>query len=189
MTERKIGSVPAETTRADKVDRLARDMLTTFDRIIHQLMTAVALERGDEEIPLTFQEVRAFKTVSVREPITMNALASAIRISLPATTHLVDSLVAKGALVRTRTKEDRRLVLVSMSKKAKACVQKVFDDRVAMILRILKRLAPAERKRVAEAMDEIARVLQAGPGVFGEHADANAVARTPRKRKPNLLSQ
>jgi len=151
-------------SRPKELDQLASDMLTTLDRIIHHLMTAVISERIDEEIPLTLQEIRVFKTVGAGEPVTMNALAGAMRISLPTTTHLVDSLVAKGVVVRTRTKEDRRLVLVSRSPKAKAREQKIFDDRAALILSILEKLTPVEREKMAKALSEIALVFQAMPG-------------------------
>lgn len=173
-----------------ELDQLASDMLTTLDRIVHHLMTAVISEQIDEEIPLTLQEIRVFKTVgAVGEPVTMNALASAMRISLPTATHLVDSLVSKGVVVRTRTREDRRLVLISRSAKAKAREQKIFDDRAALILSILEKLTRVEQKKMAKALSEIALVFQAMPGILARSPEkAAAGARNSHLRQVGSLS-
>jgi hypothetical protein len=88
-----------------------------------------------------------------------------MRISLPTATRLVEGLVAKGVLVRTRTAEDRRLVLVSRSEMAKAREQVFFSDRAAMIRGTLKQLAPAEREKMAGTLKQIAQVLQFNPSV------------------------
>ena len=152
--------------RPKELGQLASNLLTTLDRIIRHLVTAVVSERIDDEIALTLQEIRVFKTVGAGEPITMNALAGAMRISLPTATHLVDSLVAKGVVVRARTREDRRLVLVSRSPKAKAREQKIFDDRARLILSILEKLTPVEREKMAKALSEIEVVFQAKPGIL-----------------------
>jgi len=150
--------------RPGDLDRLARDMIAALDGIMQHLMRAVISE-GMEDISLTFQEIRVFKTVSAEEPITMNALAGFMRISLPTATRLVEGLVAKGVLVRTRTAEDRRLVLVSRSEMAKAREQVFFSDRAAMIRGTLKQLAPAEREKMAGTLKQIAQVLQFNPSV------------------------
>jgi len=148
---------------ADAFNRLARDILTTFDRIAYHLMMAAIAERTDDELALTLQEIRTYKTVAFKEPITMNALATTMRIPLPTATHLVDSLVAKGIVIRTRTMHDRRLVLVSRSKKAKAREQKALDDQAALILNAFKPFNPAEWEKIAKALGEVAEALQSRP--------------------------
>lgn len=148
---------------SEACDRLAREILTTFDRIVYQLMMAVIAEGTDEELALTLQEIRAYKTVVFNEPITMNALATSMRISLPTATHIVDSLVLKGIMVRTRTIHDRRLVLVSRSNKAKVRERKAFNDRVVLILNAFKPFNSAEWKKIAKALVEIAKTLQSQP--------------------------
>jgi DNA-binding MarR family transcriptional regulator len=163
----------AEADRKRELEQLACDMLTTMDGIIRNLITTVVTSH-DDEIPLTFQEIRVFKAVGANEPMTMNALASTVRVPLPTATYLVDNLVAKGVVVRTRTKEDRRLVLVSRSAKAMAREQKIFRDHAAMILNILEKLTPGERRKMAKALREIAMIFQDMPA---------AMARTSGERK------
>jgi DNA-binding MarR family transcriptional regulator len=176
--------MPLPSKCCQELDGLAREILTTFDRIVHYLMTAVIAEGMDDDLALTLQEVRIFKMVSFREPVRMQELAKAARISLPAATHLVDSLVAKGIVVRTRTDEDRRLVLVSRSKRAKAREQRCFDDRVEMILGVLRELVPAERAKFAKATGEIARVLDPARAPLPQAPRKRQRATTRNKPKP-----
>jgi DNA-binding MarR family transcriptional regulator len=153
--------VAGDTRQADVLEQLARDMVGSIDRILEFLMKSTPSVDGiDGEISLTFQEMRAFKTIEGSEPITMSALARSLKVSLPTATHIVDRLVAKGVAQRTRPDSDRRLVLVALSERATACSRALLENRVATVSNILDPLEPAARERVVKALGEVARVVE-----------------------------
>jgi len=143
-------------------------MVTALDQILGRLIAAAPREGADWEVPLTLQEVRAIKLIPPTGSVSMSTLASSMGISLPTATHLVDRLAAKGIAMRTRTEHDRRLVLITLSEKARAHQQAYFESRVDLVVSILEPLGQTERQQVVKALGEIARVVQAraaGPSI------------------------
>jgi DNA-binding MarR family transcriptional regulator len=160
MDESNTNSISVEGDPSVALDRLAREMVVALDRIIYHMVAAVPIEESCAEIPLTLQEVRVIKTISPKGAITMSTLASSLGVSLPTATHLVDRLVAKGIVVRTKSEHDRRLVLVTLSDLSKANDRKFFENRVALILGFLEPLGPAERGQVVNVLAGIAEAVQ-----------------------------
>jgi DNA-binding MarR family transcriptional regulator len=155
-----LSPVPPEAEDANVLDRLAREMVGALDQILDRMIEVAPAEQVDEGIPLTLQDVRALKAIPLTGSVSMTALASSMGISLPTATHLVDRLAAKGVVVRTRTEQDRRLVLVALSERSKAHRRAFFENRVALILGILEPYGPAEREQVVKAIGELARVVR-----------------------------
>lgn len=160
INEINVDSEPSEVDAAAVIDRLARDMVRALDRILDRLMAAAPAEAVGSDVLLTLQEVRAAKAIPPSGSVSMSTLASSMGVSLPTATHIVDRLVTKGVAVRIRTEQDRRLVLVALSERSKEHHRAFFENRVALILRILKPLGRAEREQVVRALGEIARVVQ-----------------------------
>lgn len=152
--------MPPGEDAAAVLDRLARAMVTSLDQILNRMIEVAPAEGVEAEVPLTLQDVRALKAIPPTGSVSMTVLASSMGISLPTATHLVDRLAAKGVVVRTRTEQDRRLVLVALSERSKAHRQAFFENRVALILGILEPYGPAEREQVVKALGDLARVVQ-----------------------------
>ncbi|HWQ52247.1 MAG TPA: MarR family transcriptional regulator [Bryobacteraceae bacterium] len=160
MNESNIGSKPPVVDDVAVLDGLARDMVSALDQIIDRLMTVAPAEGIGWEVPLTLQEVRAVKAIPRAESVTMSTLATSMGVSLPTATHLVDRLVTKGLVVRSRPEHDRRLVLVALSERSRAHQRAFFENRVKLTLSILEPLGPTEREQVVKVVGEIARVVQ-----------------------------
>jgi len=163
---------PPGADNAATLDRLARAMVTALDQILERMIEVAPAEQVDEGVPLTLQDVRALKAIPATGSVSMTVLASSMGISLPTATHLVDRLAAKGVVVRTRTEQDRRLVLVALSERSKAHRRAFFENRVALILGILEPFGPAEREQVVKAIDELARVVQSRVPVASRLTDS-----------------
>jgi DNA-binding MarR family transcriptional regulator len=164
--------MPVKVDPPDVLDRLARDMVSSLDRILDLMVTAApAVEGAGLEIPLTLQEMRLLKTIAQKDPTSMSTLAASMRISLPTATHLVDRLVAKGVVVRTRSEQDRRLVLVALSERSKAHAETYFKNRITLAVSILEPLEPAEREQAVKALSKIARLAQSRFAGQADHTD------------------
>jgi DNA-binding MarR family transcriptional regulator len=174
-----------DTRQAVGLEQLARDMVGSIERILEFLVKAAPDMDGiDGEVSLTFQEIRAVRTIGGSESITMSALARSLKVSLPTATHVVDRLVAKGVAQRTRPDNDRRLVLVALSERATACHRALLEHRVATISNILNPLDPAARKRVVKALGEVAKVVQSHEARQAEQIqdpDENTISESQRR--------
>jgi DNA-binding MarR family transcriptional regulator len=157
MDEMNVNSPPPVLDAATATDGIACDVVTALDGIFDHLIAIVPAEGVGPDVPLSFAEVRAARSIPAAGSVTMHMLAKSMGAPLSTATHLVDRLVAKGVVVRIRPEYDRRLVLVELSERSKACRQVTFRKRVEVIQRLLEPLTPAAREQVARLLEEIAQ--------------------------------
>lgn len=91
------------------------------------------------EIPLTYSQWQVLNHVSSKMSINIKDLAGLLDITSSAATQIVDGLVNRGLLTRKRSKADRRVLEITLSKKSlmhmkksmnKVCpIFDVLDDR------------------------------------------------------------
>jgi DNA-binding MarR family transcriptional regulator len=107
---------------------------------------------------VTKEEVRAMIVLSQRSEITMSDLAEALAVPLSTATHTVDKLVAKDLAVRTRSEQDRRLVLVAMSENGRKFQEAMRAGHRITARSWLEPLSPGERELFLELMAKITRL-------------------------------
>ena len=78
------------------------------------------------------------------EPLTAGRLAEQVGLSPPATTALVDRLVAAGLVERVRDLPDRRKVRIQLTEQARSFGQEVLAPLAARIDAAADRLTPQE---------------------------------------------
>jgi DNA-binding MarR family transcriptional regulator len=87
--------------------------------------------------------------------LSMSELAGELGITLPTATGLVDRLVREKLVVRKGSDEDRRVVLVTITREGSAVirrVRRVLDD---LLTRLLSSITEAERESVAQAAERV----------------------------------
>ena len=83
----------------------------------------------------------------------MTELAKECGVALSSMTGVVDRLVAKGCVKRTREEgEDRRKVFVELNQKGQRVYQDLLEGEMEMIIRMMDSLKPGEQ-------DALLRVL------------------------------
>ncbi len=82
----------------------------------------------------------------------MTELAQECGLALSSMTGVIDRLVAKNCVRRTRDEEDRRKVFVDLDRKGKKVYQDLLEGEMEMIIRMMDTLAPGEQ-------DSLLRVL------------------------------
>lgn len=82
----------------------------------------------------------------------MTDFARGVSIPLSTATHLANRLVVKGVLLRERSEQDRRVVLIGLSKKGRALEAQLFQLRLARSQSLLQRLTPGEQQELATLM-------------------------------------
>lgn len=92
------------------------------------------------ELSLSRYELLALQLSDKYQTITMSNLAQGMAVPMSTATGIVDRLVKRGLLKRSRSEEDRRVVTVSLTDKGKALVENFkehfrdFLDRIRSLL-------------------------------------------------------
>jgi len=94
---------------------------------------------------LTVSHIVVLEILKEKGPSTMGALAWDLDLTMSAATSIVDKMIEHGLVKRERSKEDRRVVKVSMLKKGDGMVRLVNQERRAMTNEMFKALTESEK--------------------------------------------
>ncbi len=104
---------------------------------------------------LTIKEVHTIVAVGLHEECTMSEVALRLSVTLATLTTAVNRLVKKGYLERVRAEDDRRKVLISLTKKGRQ-VYRVHDlFHHQMIDEALEDLSKDEERILASALCKV----------------------------------
>jgi DNA-binding MarR family transcriptional regulator len=140
----------------EPLERQLRQLITYFDLLAHRLMVERPVASASE-IEVSRQETRAVVVLGRTGPTTMSDLARILNTALSTATNIVDKLVAKELVDRSRVDEDRRIVQVDLSEKGERLYQSFLDCQLAMGRNMLDGLSPAEREIFLELMAKMTR--------------------------------
>ena len=97
-----------------ELEAYTQDLWDTIIRIIHNFRTGMT---EWEEFGLTFPQAMLLLELQKAGRCSMGELSQRLRITQGVATRMVDLLLEKGLVERSRDKMDRRLVLVAATKK------------------------------------------------------------------------
>ena len=107
------------------------------------------------ELALSIREITLLFTLHAKSEMIMTDLASAIQAPLSTVTRMVDRLEVKGLIERSRSKDDRRLVVVRESEKAKILGESFEKNQLDAARRILQPLSFGEREILIELLTKL----------------------------------
>ena len=90
---------------------------------------------------------------------TMSEVADYLFVSPPAVTGLVDKLVKINLVKRSFSSSDRRIIIISLTKKGKAVISKIKSQFESLLLSILKEFSPEEKKSFLEVTEKMEKLL------------------------------
>lgn len=109
---------------------------------------------------MTTNDMHVIEAIGVEEPRNMTAVARALMVTTGTLTISVNSLVKKGFVERTRSEEDRRVVLVSLTEKGRKAYrshQKFHEDMVAAVT---EELSVEEQEILERALNRLNRFFR-----------------------------
>jgi DNA-binding MarR family transcriptional regulator len=153
-----------ETTTREPVKRL-------YDALRH---TSAAERRlhtsshgpGD----LTFPHVRALAALARGEQLTAGELARSAELRPATVTALLDQLEDAGILRRTRSTEDRRVYMVSLTDAGRELVERRYRAWQQHWNRRLSGISDEDLETAARVLDEVAALYDAAPGELTDGA-------------------
>ena len=137
------------------------DPASLFQRLIGlaNRETAGASTMFMYESGLTFPQIIVMYALTWLGPLPISTLAQRLRLSLAATSQLVDRLVEGAYVAREEHPQDRRVRLVRMRPHGKQFMDKLNEIRRRELTAAFDRLPPKVRARLAQVLREAVNSL------------------------------
>ncbi|MFC7929545.1 MarR family winged helix-turn-helix transcriptional regulator [Streptomyces cinereoruber] len=133
----------------DDIEAVTRAVLTASRLLV--AISARSLATVEENI--TLPQFRMLVVLSTRGPSKLVALADHLGVQPSTAMRMVDRLIASGLTSRRTNPENRRETVLSLTEEGSRVVADVTARRRAEITAILRRLDPARRDALVDALD------------------------------------
>ncbi len=143
--------------------RSVSEKMKLLDDCMHELIKRFYLRPSlnGEAAELSSSELFACNILGRKRRCTMTELANECGLALSSMTGVVDRLVAKGCIKRTRDdEEDRRRVYVELDKKGQKVYQELLEGEMGMIISMMDALKPAEQDALLDALGKATASLK-----------------------------
>jgi len=131
----------------DRTDRFRSDA-EQLSHIIMEMQRCFVLRLCKELAPgnVSFPQFFLLAALDHNEVLTMSAIAGKMEHTMAAASGLVARLENLGYIVRSSAREDRRKVMVCITPKGSALVQRIRAEMVGNLMKIMAHLTPSEQK-------------------------------------------
>lgn len=139
----------------------------TVDALIvasRALVGVAARSLDDLPADMTLPQFRALILLSSRGTMATGLLADAMRVHPSTTTRLVDTLHAKGMARRGAVHDNRRQIMIGLTRRGMLVVEQVTEARRRVLAAIVARLTGDDRDVIEDAMVRFASAA----GEFGD---------------------
>ncbi|MBC7320741.1 MarR family transcriptional regulator [bacterium] len=138
----------------EEIDVLLSDILALVKSKNRRLM---------EKYNITPLQYRALKIIRDKRP-TMGDLCELLYLSSSTVTELVDRLEDNNLVVRVRSREDRRVVILEITEEGIALLEKIQGEKLEVLNKALNLLDEIERDEIREALIKLRKVLKEDKG-------------------------
>ena len=111
---------------------------------------------------LSMAQVQMVMAVRESEEMSISGLATALNVSSPSASNMVERLVEKGVLQRERSKEDRRKVVVRLTEEAALHAGRMEEAVLAAFLELVEKVGPETAEKWCEVLERVEQVLGKG---------------------------
>ena len=109
---------------------------------------------------LTNNDMHVIEAIGIREPKNMSTVARAVSVTVGTLTIAINHLVKKGYVERSRSEEDRRVVLVSLSEKGEKAYfhHRMFHEK--MVMEVLDGMDKEETEVLTRALTKLQKFFR-----------------------------
>jgi DNA-binding MarR family transcriptional regulator len=129
-----------------------------------EIVRAVNATRNNLSPGLRMPQVRALLRLVRAEGLTMGELARQIGVSYAAATQVIDQLVEAGLVGRERATEDRRVVRLRLTERARPEMEQALARRARQVREVCEQMSPEEARAFARGMELLGAVLTRDAG-------------------------
>jgi DNA-binding MarR family transcriptional regulator len=137
--------------------------------LIDEMMSHIHRRSADDALAvmnqagITMAQMVALHLLNKLGALSVSAIAACIKLSAPATSHLVDRLVAANLVQRSEDPIDRRHKSVAITREGRELLQRTHERRTREFSRILARLSSEAQAQFARALARVVEELEALP--------------------------
>ena len=142
-------------------EEIANLLLETLPVLMGDLRDRLAASAEEGRPRPSFTQLRALNFIGRNDGASLTDVASAMKLTMPAASKLVQSLVETGFVERTTSATDRRQSELRIGPAAKARWDRARREGRVLVAERLGGLTPQEREQVAAALHALRRVLHA----------------------------
>jgi DNA-binding MarR family transcriptional regulator len=114
----------------------------------------------DEFQDLSISEIHVLEAIGLEGSRNMSSVARDLNITIGTLTIAINNLLRKGYVMRQRSEEDRRIVLISLTDKGQEAFQHHADFHDEMINTTISRLSEEEKKVLVSALENISNYFK-----------------------------
>ncbi len=134
----------------------AANVMDTF----HAIMRAIKPEaRKGDSTDLSVQQFRALMTIDRHQGASLSLVSEHLGATLSAASKLIDGLVERGYVRRENSAEDRRRLILAVTKRGTKTLESLHLEVVGCLAERLAGLTDGERAMVNVAMDLLRSAL------------------------------
>jgi DNA-binding MarR family transcriptional regulator len=130
-----------------------------LDRQIHRVIRRHSSDAW-MGLNLTVPQIKTLFFISNEHGTNPTRLATALRVTPPNVTGIVDRLVEQGFLVRRDSPKDRRALLLQITEKGESILSDLRERRTSIMREILEYLNAEELSQIVKGLSQLARVTR-----------------------------
>ncbi len=150
---------------SDERESVVDAVLTASRAMVAIAISSLAAERVD----ITLPQYRVLVVLAMDGPQQVAALSKVLDVYSSTITRLCDRLVAKGLIERTTESSDRREVVLSLTRRGRAVVERVTRRRHDRIAAIIDAIPPARRRELVLALRTFSDAASGTPAQDWSH--------------------
>ena len=132
---------------------------TELGDLLHQWRELMASTRPRwSAADLTFTQLRALSVLARKQPQRMSDLADALDMTPASASALVDRIDQRGFVTRRSDPDDRRTVLVELSRRGQHILDVMERGSSDHFGRLIEKMTPAEREALATTLRAFLRI-------------------------------
>lgn len=139
--------------------------LFQFGMLMRKHMLKVHVDAHNDtagEFPdnLSPPQIQMMITIKMMEECTISELAESLSVSAPSASTMVDRLVEKSALIRERSKKDRRVVVVQLSESARSQIEHMEKAMLESFMKTIEKIGPELTEDWCNVISRVNEALQ-----------------------------
>jgi DNA-binding MarR family transcriptional regulator len=173
------------TAAGDDPEALAAALMEIAALITREVRTIM---RAHRDMALSVAHFRALGYVHRHPACSLTAVAEHLGLSVPATSRLVEALVADGLVVRELSAHDRRYVTLHLSAEGERIQDEARSAALRSLAARLEPLSPQQHAIIAQALDPLRQAFPSAAGAAAPDAVAAEESSQPGNAKRVLGS-
>jgi len=116
------------------------------------ISAAIALSLDGADARLSLPQLRALAMIDARGPVNLSAVAEGLGVNASNASRACDRLVRNGLLDRREDPNDRRSVVLTLTREGRRLLDQIMKKRRTVLLQVMGRMSSADQATMSRVM-------------------------------------